>query len=381
LGVSASNEVERSSGGSGNWLLFVSYPMMIASIALSESLVVSSLAPVAIGLLFIIVFVVMLTSSFSVVRHAERLAGLLGEPYGTLILTLSVVIIEVAVIASVMLHGENNPTLARDTIFSVLMIVLNGVVGFSLLVGGIRHFEQSYNLRGANAYLGVLIPLSLLGLVLPRLTDSAPGGRVSDMLGIYLMVSTTLLYIIFLGIQTTRHRDMFRGGDPSEMSGVEFQDNTQIKWRCARSGLLLIATMIPIVVLSETLAEVVDHAIEKTQVPAALGGALVAILVLSPEGISALKAARSDKLQRSINISLGAALSTIGLTIPCVLGISIFLDQGIVLGLNWLDVFLLSLTLMVSIVTFGSGRTSVLQGAVHLLLFATYVVSMFDNAA
>ncbi|MDG2206963.1 MAG: hypothetical protein P8K78_03570 [Pirellulales bacterium] len=379
--MSGSSKVDRAAGGSSNWLLFVSYPMMIASIALSESLVVSSLSPVAIGLLFIIVFMVMLISSFSVVRHAERIAGLLGEPYGTLILTLSVVIIEVAVIASVMLHGENNPTLARDTIFSVLMIVLNGVVGVSLLAGGIRHFEQSYNLRGANAYLGVLIPLSLLGLVLPRLTDSAPGGRVSDMLGIYLMISTTLLYVIFLGIQTTRHRDMFRGGDPSESLGIELRDNTQIKWQCARSGLLLIVTMIPIVVLAETLAEVVDHAIEKTQVPSALGGALIAILVLSPEGISALKAARSDKLQRSINISLGAALSTIGLTIPCVLGISIFLDQGIVLGLNWLDVFLLSLTLMVSIVTFGSGRTSVLQGAVHLLLFATYVVSMFDSAA
>ena len=355
--------------------------MMIVPLYFGESLVVSELAPHTIIVLFIAVFFVMLMSSFSVVRHAERLAYYLGEPYGTLILTLSVVIIEVAVIASVMLHGENNPTLARDTIFSVLMIVLNGVVGLSLLVGGIRHFEQSYNLRGANAYLGLLIPLSLLGLVLPRLTDSAPGGRVSEMLGIYLMVSTTLLYVIFLGIQTTRHRDLFRGGDTINYLEDGYQPDFKIRGPCILSALLLIVTMVPIVVLAETLAEVVDHAIEKTQVPAALGGALVAVLVLSAEGISALKAARSDQLQRSINISLGAALSTIGLTIPCVIGISIFLNEGIVLGLNWLDVFLLNLTLMVSIVTFGSGRTGVLQGAVHLLLFATYLVSMFDSAA
>ncbi len=195
------------------------------------------------------------------------------------------------------------------------------------------------------------------------------------------MVSTTLLYVIFLGIQTTRHRDLFRGGDTINYLEDGYQPDFKIRGPCILSALLLIVTMVPIVVLAETLAEVVDHAIEKTQVPAALGGALVAVLVLSAEGISALKAARSDQLQRSINISLGAALSTIGLTIPCVIGISIFLNEGIVLGLNWLDVFLLNLTLMVSIVTFGSGRTGVLQGAVHLLLFATYLVSMFDSAA
>jgi len=195
------------------WILAVSYPMMIAFFFFSKTWDIGSLGLYAITTVFTVVFLVMLMSSFAVVRHAERLAHYLGEPYGTLILTLSVVGIEVAVISSVMVHGTNNPTLARDTIFAVVMIVLNGVVGLSLLVGGIRHFEQSYNLRGANAYLGVLIPLSLLGLVLPRITDSAAGGQVSLMLTVYLIISTTLLYVVFLGIQTTRHRDLFRGRD------------------------------------------------------------------------------------------------------------------------------------------------------------------------
>ncbi|MEK6269646.1 MAG: hypothetical protein N2B57_02715 [Planctomycetales bacterium] len=360
------------------WILAVSYPMMLAFIFLGKSWQNANQGPVAIGIVFTGLFLVMLVSSFSVVRHAEKLAEYLGEPYGTLILTLSVVAIEVAVISSVMVHGANNPTLARDTIFAVVMIVLNGVVGVSLLVGGIRHFEQSYNLRGANAYLGVLIPLSLLGLVLPRVADSAAGGHLSYMLTIYLIISTTLLYVVFLGIQTTRHRDLFRAGGDAQPERSGIQPGNVIC--CIWYGVLLVLTIIPIVALSEPLAEIVDRTLEESHFPAALGGVLVATLVLSAEGITALKAARSDLLTRSINISLGAALSTIGLTIPCVLAISMIFGKPIILGLNWVDAFLLGLTLMVAVVTFGSGRTGVLQGAVHLLLFATYIVSIFDAA-
>ena len=352
--------------------------MMIAFIFLGNSWKPAHQNPFPLTLVFTGLFLVMLASSFIVVRHAEKLAEYLGEPYGTLILTLSVVGIEVAVITSVMVHGENNPTLARDTIFAVVMIVLNGVVGLSLLVGGIRHFEQSYNLRGANAYLGVLIPLSLLGLVLPRVADSAIGGYLSTTLTIYLMLSTTLLYLIFLAIQTTRHRDLFRPSDGSQSNDASAQSKGPMT--CLWYGLLLLLTMIPIVALSEPLAQIVDRTLEQSHLPAALGGVLVATLVLFAEGITALKAARSDSLTRSINISLGAALSTIGMTIPCVLALATLLDTPIVLGLNWVDAFLLGLTLMVTVVTFGSGRTGVLQGAVHLLLFATYIVSIFDAA-
>ena len=375
-----SNEVQSRSVLSWQncWILAVSYPTMIAFFFFGKTWDIGSLGIYAITLFFSGVFLVMLMSSFAVVRHAERLAHYLGEPYGTLILTLSVVGIEVAVISSVMVHGTNNPTLARDTIFAVLMIVLNGVVGMSLLVGGIRHFEQSYNLRGANAYLGVLIPLSLLGLVLPRITDSAAGGQLSFVLTVYLIISTTLLYVVFLAIQTTRHRDLFRGKDYVQAEKKGLVPGTVIC--CIWYGLLLLVTMVPIVMLSEPLAALVDHTLEEFHFPAALGGVLVAILVLSAEGISALKAARSDLLTRSINISLGAALSTIGLTIPCVLLISMIFNKPIILGLNWVDSFLLGMTLLVAVVTFGSGRTGVLQGAVHLLLFATYIVSIFDSA-
>ena len=358
------------------WILAVSYPMMIAFFIFDKTWDTGNLGLYTITIVFAGIFLVMLGSSFAVVRHAERLAHYLGEPYGTLILTLSVVGIEVAVISSVMVHGANNPTLARDTIFAVLMIVLNGVVGLSLLVGGIRHFEQSYNLRGANAYLGVLIPLSLLGLVLPRIADSAAGGQLSFVLTVYLIISTTLLYVVFLCIQTTRHRDLFRTGDDAQKDKTGFVPGSVIC--CIWYGILLVATMIPIVMLSEPLAAIVDYTLEESHFPAALGGVLVAILVLSAEGISALKAARSDLLTRSINISLGAALSTIGLTIPCVLLISMIFNRPIILGLNWVDSFLLGMTLLVAVVTFGSGRTGVLQGAVHLLLFTTYIVSIFD---
>ncbi|MBC20066.1 MAG: calcium:proton antiporter [Planctomycetaceae bacterium] len=360
------------------WILTISYPMMLVFIFLGDAWNPAQQNVYALATVFVGLFLVMLASSFIVVRHAEKLAEYLGEPYGTLILTLSVVGIEVAVITSVMVHGENNPTLARDTIFAVVMIVLNGVVGLSLLVGGIRHFEQSYNLRGANAYLGVLIPLSLLGLVLPRVADSAIGGYLSTTLTIYLIFSTTLLYLIFLAIQTTRHRDLFRPNDGSQMEDADLKSRGPMD--CLWYGLLLLLTMIPIVALSEPLAQIVDRTLEESHLPAALGGVLVATLVLSAEGITALKAARSDSLTRSINISLGAALSTIGMTIPCVLALATMLDTPIVLGLNWVDAFLLGLTLMVTVVTFGSGRTGVLQGAVHLLLFATYIVSIFDAA-
>jgi len=323
----------------------------------------------------------MLWLAFNVVRHADSLAVTLGEPYGTLILTLSVISIEVIMISAVMLTGENNPTLARDTLFSVLMIVLNGMTGLTLLVGALRHKEQIYNLKGATAYLGVIIPLAGLGIILPRYTPSAPGGEVSALMAVYLIVMSISLYGVFLAIQTMRHRSYFVQPATSEEEGGEAppDDHGSLVVRSlAYHAVLLPLTMLPVVLLSKKMAILVDHGISTLGAPQALGGFLVAILVLSPEGVAAIRAALANQLQRTMNIALGSALSTIGLTIPAVLGISLITGRTVELGLAEPEIYLLLITLLVAMVNFQSGRTNVLHGFVHLILFLTYIVLIFD---
>ena len=335
--------------------------------------------PLKYGILFLWLFVAMLWLSFSVVRHADCLAVLIGEPYGTLILTLAVISIEVIMITAVMLTGVNNPALARDTMFSVLMIVLNGMLGLTLLIGGLRHHEQEYNLPGANAYLGVLFPLAVLGLVVPRYTTSAPGGQVSTLLGIYLLVMSAGLYAVFLLIQTMRHSQYFKQPVAPESEEAAAHDHGDLIIRSvAYHAFFLILTMLPIVLLSKSMAKLVDHGIVYLQAPQALGGFLVAILVLTPEAVAAGRAALANQLQRTVNITLGSSLSTIGLTIPAVLAVSLFTGRTIELGLEAPEIVLLALTLLVSAINFAAARTNVLQGAVHLILFISYIILIFD---
>ncbi|MFQ6024837.1 MAG: calcium:proton antiporter [Acidiferrobacterales bacterium] len=332
------------------------------------------------GFLFVCLFSVMLWLAFGVVRHADSLAIILGEPYGTLILTTSVISIEVIMISAVMLTGIENPTLARDTLFSVLMIVLNGMLGVTLLIGGLRHREQSYNLSGAATYLGVIIPLAGLGLILPRYMPSAPGGEVTTLVAVWLIVVSVSLYGTFLWIQTLRHSGFFQ--QPTPLEGAEellADDHGNVVVRSiGYHAILLLLTMLPIVLLSKKMALLVDHGIVKVGAPQALGGFLVAILVLTPEGMAAIKAALGNKLQRTMNISLGSALSTIGLTIPAVLGIGMITGMTVELGLDEAEVYLLVFTLLVAVVNFSSEQTNVLHGVIHLILFLTYVVLIFD---
>jgi Ca2+:H+ antiporter len=328
-------------------------------------------------------FLVMLWVAFAVVRHAECLATLLGEPYGTLILTLSVIGIEVALISSVMITGADKPTLARDTMFSVVMIVLNGLVGLSLLVGGLKHRLQDYNLIGANAFLAVLIPLAVLSLILPRFSLSAPGGELSQLQTTFLIGMSVILYGVFLGIQTVTHSDIFQQPSQDEASSEPSSDEGHhfVVRSIPFHSIALIAAMLPIVLLSKTLAVYVDYGIDQLGAPHALGGFLIAALILTPEGISAIQAAASNKLQRAVNICLGSALATIGLTVPAVLTISWVTSEVVELGLGNTDIVMLCLTLVVSLVTFLSGRTSILLGTVHLALFAAYVMLIFDAPA
>ena len=329
--------------------------------------------------LFTWLFLVILLSAFAVVRHAEHLAQQLGEPLGTLILTLAVTGIEVMMIGSVMYAAGEKSTVVRDAMFAVVMIVLNGMVGLSLLLGGLRYGEQTYNLQGANAFLAVIVPLAVLGLILPNFTVSTPGPTLSRWQSIFLSVMSAGLYAVFVAIQNRRHRDYFRMPAYPDAAGERKNlERKRAGRRIVFQFLLLLAYLLPVIVLSEKLAIPLDYAVRQSGALPALGGLFVAILILSPESLAAIRAAMANELQRSINILLGSVLATIGLTIPCVLVIGFFTGQLVILGLNQANMTLLMLTLLLSTLTFASSRTNVLQGAVHLLLFLAYLMLIFD---
>jgi len=332
------------------------------------------------GVLFAWLLIAITLCIFGVVRHADHLAELLGEPLGTLILTITVISIEVALIVAVMLQGVADPTLARDTMFAVIMIMMNGMVGLGLLAGGIRHVQQEYNLEGARAFLALLIPLSAIALVLPSRTVSTQVGTMNFWQAMLFSIATILVYAIFLGLQTMRHRGFFVGpGEVDETVSEEvLGDHAARRRSIAYHGALLFLTMVPIVGLAKYVAIMVEEGIHTLGVPSALGGVLIAALILAPESISALDAAITNKLQRSINLCLGSALSTVALTVPSVLLIGLATGQEVKLGLTGDNTVLLMLTLLVSMLTFSGARTNVLYGAVHLLLFLTYIVLIFN---
>ncbi len=327
--------------------------------------------------IFLWLFGVMLWASFAVVRHADALAEMLGEPYGTLILTLAVISIEIALISAVMLTGEAAPTLARDTMFAILMIVLNGLTGAALLIGGLVHREQDYNLQGARAFVAVLMPLAVLALVLPKYTVSTADPTFSVPQAPFFGVVTLLLYGVFLAVQTIRHRGFFEQPvtDADSHGGGHGGHASR---SLAYHAILLLLTLLPVVLLSKRLAQVVDYGSVRLDLPAAFGGVVIALLVLTPEGLAALSAARANYLQRAVNLLLGSGLATIGLTVPAVLAIGLVIDQPVTLGLDDAGTVMLVLTLVMSAMTFGGVRTNLLQGAVHLVLFLAYLMLIFS---
>ena len=284
-------------------------------------------------------------------------------------------------IAAVMYAGHGNSSLARDAMFAVVMIVLNGMVGLSLLLGGLRYHEQTYNLQGANAFLAVIVPLAALGLVLPNYTVSSPGPTFSTLQATFLIVMSLGLYGVFLAIQNLRHRDYFVAPRPVEsVDGQRAEGHGDHRVRPVAYHLpLLLTYLLPLVILSKQLAVPINYGIRVLDAPPALGGFLVAVLILAPESLGAARAALANQLQRSVNILLGSVLATISLTIPAVLTIGFITGQTIILGLDAVDTILLLLTLGVSTLTFASARTNVLLGAVHLLLFLAYLMLIFEK--
>ena len=324
---------------------------------------------------FVWLFAVILWSAMCVVRHADCLAIKLGEPYGTLILTLSAISIEVVMISTAMLHGANNPTLGRDAIFAVIMIALNGLVGLSLMLGGLRYREQHYNIQGVNAYLNVIMALAVLGLVLPNFTTSTSGPTFSTEQGIFFATVSLLLYAIFLLIQTLRHRGYFL--DVKETATKHSPHHLARIRSTGFHALMLLLYLAAVIFLAEKFAVPLDNSIEQFHMPQAFGGAVIAALVLSPEGLGGITASLHNQLQRSINILFGSVLATIGLTIPAVLMIGLLTKRPVSLGVQGGNLPLLLLTLAVSVVTFTSRKTNVLQGCIHLLLFAVFVLLIF----
>ena len=360
-----------------DWFLGFSWATALAFLLGGDTLLAGLGNPAWLAIIFAWLFAAVLGSALAVVRHAEHLAERLGEPYGTLLLTLSVTFVEVSSIAAVMLHGANNPSLARDTLLAVVMIILNGMVGMSLLLGAWRHREQQYNLQGANAYLAVIIPLVVLTLILPDFTQTTTGPTLSHAQETLLALVGLGLYATFLTMQTGRHRGFFSlANEPDDgVSSVAARRAKPLsRPRPALShAALLIAYLLPVVFLAEQFAHPVDYLIETLRAPAALGGLIIAVLVATPEAIGAVRAALANHLQRSVNIFLGSVLATIGLTVPAIILVSRLTGHEIVLGVEHTDMVMILLTLFLCVVTFGSGRTNVIQGAVHVVLFLVYL--------
>ena len=358
------------------YLFFIGLATAVTFLALGNQILEDVAHPLVLGAIFVVLLAAVLWSAVSVVRHADCLAIKCGEPYGTLILTLSAISIEVMMISAAMLHGANNPTLARDMMFAVVMIALNGLVGLSLLLGGLRHHEQNYNLQGVSAYLNTIMALAVLGLVLPNFTTSLSGPRFSTAQEIFLIVTSLSLYVIFLFIQAGRHRQYFKDATAEP---VARGDHSGSQVRSTRfHATMLFLYLIVVVILAEKFAIPLDNCIERFGMPQAFGGAIVAGLVLAPEAMSAFKAATRNQLQRSVNILHGSVLASIGLTIPAVLIIGMTTQRSVVLGIEGGNLPLLILTLGASMVTFGSGKTNVLQGCVHLVLFAVFLLLIFS---
>jgi Ca2+:H+ antiporter len=308
----------------------------------------------------------------SAVHHAEVVAHRVGEPFGTLVLAVAITVIEVALIISLMMAaGPGKAALPRDTIYAAVMIICNGVVGVCLLVGGLHHREQSFRIEGTGPGLAALVALSTLSLVLPTFTTSSPEGTYTYSQLVFVGASSLALWAVFVFVQTVRHRDYFLphvGADDEQAHAPP--PSLGRTW--ASLGLLLMS-LVGVVGLAKVLSPLIEGAVAAASAPKAVVGIVIAMLVLLPETWAAVRAARADRLQTSMNLAIGSALASIGLTIPAVVAASVVLGLPLVLGLESKDMVLLGLTFLVGSITLASGRTNVMQGAVHLVIFAAFL--------
>lgn len=350
------------------------FPALAVLLFAGATAVGFTFTPSVAGLIFAgVLLVILFGTVFAAVHHAEIIAARIGEPYGTLLLTLAVTVIEVALIATIMLGEKPVPELARDTVFAVVMIVCNGLVGICILAGGLRYREQDVQVTGSSLYLSVLVVLATITLILPNYTLTTPGPVYSAAQLGFVSAVTVVLYGVFLYTQTIRHRDYFINETAAGIDGRTHIANRTL----ALSAVLLLVSLLAVVLLAKKFSLVVDFAAARIGAPPAFAGVLVALLILMPESVAAVAAARKNDLQKSINLALGSSLATIGLTIPAVAVAAYALDKQLVLGLDAQGMVLLVLTFILSMLTFGTGRTNILFGLVHVVVFAVFVFMVF----
>lgn len=332
----------------------------------------AGLAGVGGTLLAVLATVALPGAVVAAVHHAEVVAHRVGEPFGTLVLALAVTVIEVALILSLMLTGTGGEqaALPRDTLFAAVMIIANGVVGLSLLMGGLVHGEQSFRVEGTGSGLAALVGLSTLVLVLPTFTTSSPEGTYTTSQLVFTGSSSLALWLVFVFFQTVRHRDYFLPA--GDAPGIDHAPPPPPA-RAAASAGLLVLSLVAVVGLAKLLSPTIEALVAAAQAPRAAVGIVIALMVLAPETWAALRAARSNRLQTSMNLAFGSALASIGLTVPVVVAASVWWQLPLVLGLEAKDLVLLALTFVVCTITLGSGRTNLMQGAVHLVIFAAFL--------
>jgi Ca2+:H+ antiporter len=325
------------------------------------------------GIVALLLVAVLLGNVIAAVHHAEVIALRVGEPYGTLVLALSVTVIEAGLIISMMLSGEPQPALLRDSLQAVVMLVLHGLAGLCIVVGAFRERESQFRVEGAHAFLAVLIPMAVLVLILPDHVVSAPGPFYTPLQLAFVSAACLGLYIAFLFIQTNWHQAYFL---PVGVEAMVEHDRPSGRLALASLGLLLLA-LLAVVLLAKSLAPALDAGVEIAGAPHAIVGVLIAAIVLLPESTAAVRAATRNQLQASINLALGGGVASIGLTVPAVAVVSFWVGQPLELGISSGASVLMALGFLVAVITYGIGRTNLLSGIVHLVLLSTYVFTIF----
>ncbi len=322
------------------------------------------------GVILALAAVLLASAVFAAVHHAEIIALKVGEPFGSIVLAVSITVIEVALIISILMSTTTGGEfLTRDTVFATVMIVLNGIVGFCLVVGGMRHHEQTFQTTAASSALSVLGTLATITLVLPNYTLTTSGPNYNPSQLVFVSLSCLVLYGMFLFVQTIRHRDYFLA-DASEEIPIHDMPSAGTT---AASVVLLLMSLVGVVLLAKSLSPVLEAVIADAGLPKAFLGVVIASLVLLPEGMAAVRAAAANRLQTSLNLALGSAMATIGLTIPAVSAFALMSGMTLQLGLGPEEMALLVLSLFIGTVTLATGRTTILQGAVHLVIFAVFL--------
>lgn len=351
-----------------------------------------TMSPMAAVFIFIVLLATIITASFGVVKEADQLAHKLGEPYGTLILTLSVVTIEVILIAAVMLGPGQFPTIGKDAVFSVMMIIMNLVVGLFILSGSLKHGEQEYNAQGTVSYISMIIVLGGMSLLLPNVILGAGGGAFSATQAIILSTFVIILYGFFLWLQMKDYSHLYIQPKKGSME-IPFAKSKNLSPTAAENpiaetsggkneivirSLILLAMILPIVLLAHHMAVVVDYGIKAAALPPVLGGVLIAIIVFTPESITAIKAALNNETQRAINLCHGAFVSTVGLTVPAVLVIGLITGKTVLFGISPTETLLFLLTVCLSFLSFSGKKTTPISGIMHLILFALFILLIFN---